>query len=72
MQNNYHINQKIRISQSHKLSPKEITNNIGKEAIIKGFKNINNEDIMPIIEFQNHKRMWLFYEEIHEFQNSKK
>lgn len=66
MQKHLYLNQKIRIYQNHKLCPYEITNNFGKDATIKGFRRINRTTIMPLVEFKNQKRMWLFNEEIYE------
>lgn len=67
MNKKLYIDQQIRIYQSHKLCPNEIIDNIGQEAKIKGFRKISKTQIMPLVELNNHKRIWLFFEEIHEY-----
>lgn len=63
MYDKLYLNQKIIISQSNRLCPDKIIHQISKQAIVKGFKKISENNILPIVEFHDKTRMWILYEE---------
>nr|WDA99176.1 hypothetical protein GRSY_171 [Gronococcus sybilensis] len=59
-----YIGQPVRLIKITCTTPTIIPQHFGFLGIVKGFRLINNNFIVPIIEFDAQTRIWLFEDEI--------
>jgi hypothetical protein len=64
MLNNLYIGQSISLSVINKLSPEKVILSLCQQSVIKGLRYYTNNTILPIIELNDHTRIWILPKEI--------